>query len=570
MLAHSIRNLLYDRSRQLLADRSGNFAIATALTIPVMLVLCAIAIDFGALYTERRHAQGITDIAAIKAAENMGNMRAAISATLEDNGLLNVAIEDDAQTPGTYGPTQSVMSVKKGHYSADPNKAAKLRFMPGHTPYNSVKVFVAKPGTVLFGQSLLKDPTITTEAIAHASSEAAFSVGSRLLRIDGGIVNAILGAMLGTNLSLRAMDYEALAKADVNAFKFMDSLATQLNMTAGTYNDVLNSEARVGQLASAIAAIPGMNDQARVAAQALDLNVDRTVQLKQLFGLGDYGHLGIGENAAGLDASVSALEILTGAAAIANGEHQVDVNFGAAIPGLLNAKLALAIGEPAQQSPWFTIGDKGAVVRTAQTRALITTTIGGPGGLLGTSINLPIYVEVAYAEAKLNNISCNGNKIRTVKVDARPGIVSAQIGALTGTQLTDFDHQPSLAPVPIVSAPLVTVMGQASAQMANPDFTTLEYTQQDIDQRNIHTVSTSNYTQSLTSSLLSSMQISVSVAGLGIGTGNIPSMLAASLNGATPAVDNLLHTVLETLGVKLGEADVRVLGAACSRSVLVQ
>jgi len=556
-------------AKAFLADRKGNFAISTALSLPLMIVLGALAIDVGSVYTERRAAQAVTDIAAITAADNIDNARAAIQATLTDNNLLTVAV-NDTQSPVVYPSSTPVMSMTLGHYSANPSLAASARFSAGGLPKNSVKVSYRKSGALFFGRALISDPTIVTEAVARVSSEAAFAVGSRLASINDGVLNALLGGLIGTNLSLRAMDYRALADADVDAFKFMDALATQLGITAGTYNDVLESEASVGKIASAVATIPGIDNQAKVAAQALGLGASRTLKLKQLIGVGDFGRLGVGENAAGLDASLSALEILTAAAAVANGKRQVSLDIGASIPGLLGAKLDLAIGEPAQQSPWFTIGDKGKVVRTAQTRTLLTANIGGPGGLLGTSIDLPVYVDAAYAEASLNDIVCRGDKIESVKVDVRPGVVTARVAALSGSSLNDFDHQPSFGPASIVRAPLVTVTGQALAQMGNPGFTTLNFPAQDIADQTIHSAWTTNYTQSLTHSLLSNMQINVSVAGLGIGAGNIPSLLASTLVAATPAVDNALYSVLEALGIRLGEADVRVVGAVCHRSVLVQ
>jgi uncharacterized membrane protein len=43
-----------------------------------------------------------------------------------------------------------------------------------------------------------------------------------------------------------------------------------------------------------------------------------------------------------------------------------------------------------------------------------------------------------------------------------------------------------------------------------------------------------------------------------------------SLAAVTPALDKLLYNLLSLLGVSLGQADVRVTGATCGRSVLVQ
>ena len=126
------------------------------------------------------------------------------------------------------------------------------RFKAG-APFNAVKVTIQKPGTQYFSRSLISPPTIVTTAIANAPAEAAFSIGSRLASLNGGLVNALLGGLTGTTLSLSVMDYEALIKADVSAFSFMDNLALQLGLTGATYTDVLQSDVTIGQIASAIA-----------------------------------------------------------------------------------------------------------------------------------------------------------------------------------------------------------------------------------------------------------------------------------------------------------------------------
>ena len=93
----------------------------------------------------------------------------------------------------------------------------------------------------------------------------------------------------------------------------------------------------------------------------------------------------------------------------------------------------------------------------------------------------------------------------------------------------------------------------------------------EIEKHIIKSVSTKNFTESLTKSLLDTLKLDVKVGGLGLG---LPSALTKTVSGilsaATPAVDQLLYGLLETLGVKIGEADVRVTGISCGRSVLVQ
>src|SRR5690606_27699591 len=133
------------------------------------------------------------------------------------------------------------------------------RFVPGGEPANAVRVSLSKKGTLFFGSAIMAPPTLSTTATASSQAEAAFSVGSRLAKVDGGILNALLGGLVGGSLSLSVMDYNALLSAAVDALSFLDALAVQLNLTAGTYGDVLQSKATVGQIATALANTAGMN-----------------------------------------------------------------------------------------------------------------------------------------------------------------------------------------------------------------------------------------------------------------------------------------------------------------------
>jgi uncharacterized membrane protein len=49
----------------------------------------------------------------------------------------------------------------------------------------------------------------------------------------------------------------------------------------------------------------------------------------------------------------------------------------------------------------------------------------------------------------------------------------------------------------------------------------------------------------------------------------LSSLVSTTLSTATPAIDQVLNTVLQTLGVGLGQADVWMLGIRCDGAVLV-
>lgn len=582
---------------QLIADRRANFAIMTAVSAPVALVLAAFAIDEGALFNERRAAQSIVDLAAITAAANINNAELAVLTTLKDNGFNSVAV----QKQGTIvDPTVSkaVIQVVPGRYSGVSSIAAGSRFEAGKLPYNAVQVSLKKRGTLYFSASMMEAPVIGTTATASAQAEAAFSIGSRLASVNGGILNALLGGLLGSNISLSVMDYNALISADIDVLSFTDQLATELKLTGVSYSDVLASKATVGQIATAMANVPGLDRTARIALQTMASGATNKVKipLSQFINLGSVGNLGVGQKPAGLSVAASAMSMVTAAAALANGTNQVQVNLGATLPGLTSTTLSIAIGEPPQSSPWLTVGGTGTVVRTAQTRIKLLASVGigngnGNGGSMNLgggikllAVNLPLHIEVAYAEAKLTDISCPTGRPDSLKVTiaAQPGVVAAHLADADASGFADFTRPQSFSDAEIadvsvkllLNLKLLQIKGSSAFSATNMTPTNLIFTSTDITNKAIKTVSTKNLTQSLTTSLVNNLSLSVSALGLGIDVsallGTVKPAVVTLLNGVTAPVDDLVSNTLAALGVHVGEADIRVTGATCGRSVLVQ
>jgi uncharacterized membrane protein len=371
------------------------------------------------------------------------------------------------------------------------------------------------------------------------------------------------------------MDYNALLGADVNVLGFLDALAGKADITAGTYDDVLQSDVSVGPFVSALAdIIPEPQASAALKAMAAGLTAsDTTIPLSHLISLGPVGKLALGAQPPGLDATANVMSLLSAGAAIADGKHQVALALDAGLPGIVGATLDLAIGEPPRNSPWFSIGETGDIVRTAQTRLRLIVEVGGPGGPLGASIRVPVYLELAFAEGKLGDIACPTGRPDSldVTVNARPGVAEAWLGEVDTGGMENFSKSPAVLPAQFVKAPLVTVTGAAHATMSNPSPTALEFSASDIDKGKVKSVSTHNFTGSLFGSLLGDLTLNVKVAGLGLSLpGVLTSTLKTTLTAASPAIDTLLDNVLATLGIKLGEADIRVTGGICGHSVLVQ
>ena len=590
-----MRHLLNAMSplRRIAHDRRGQFAVMSAIMMPVALVLAAAAVDTGSLYLEKRRAQGLVDLAAMTAAANLDNAEEAVRLVFRDNGIHSIAIgtmQEDRRIAWRPGvdvaaiPDQAI--ILRGEYVGSPVLDPKERFTPppaaGAGRINAVKVTYRTIGSRHFGAALIPPPQIVVEGTAATTVSAAFSVGSRLLELKGGIANSLLSGLTGSSVALSVMDYDALLGADISLLSFIDALATELDLTAASYSEVLDADVTLGQIARGVARVDGIGPDAQAAARKLGLQAGganaASFPLARLIGLDQKVTRAVVHQ---VGADVSVMQLLTMGAVLAGKGKQVALDLGATIPGLLSVSVDLGIGEPPQKSSWFTIGAGGEVVRTAQTRLRVVAEIGNHNalaGLLGARIRIPLYLELAYAEARLKSIACPTGRPESVevKVAARPGIANLYLAEVDPKRIVNFANPAPRSAARLVQLAAVSVTGQAQAETAAMTYKNLTFTRSDIDAGKVRQVSTDTIVTSLTASLFSSLslQVKVELGLLGIPLLSLPSnvvgLLGQTVGAAAPAIDLLLGELLKLLGLSLGQADVRVHGATCGRAVLVQ
>ena len=556
--------------RRFFRDANGGTAIMAAVIMTMSILLTAIAVDGGALYLERRKMQSLTDLAAIVSATSTNAPQLAARRFMDENGYSGLTV---ASAMGSSGD----LIVESGNYKPDPAIPVESRFRPGTTPFNATRVTFTREGQLYFGGSFMRNPQIRTSGLAYASADAAFSIGSRLASIDGGLLNAILGELIGSTLSLSVMDYRALLATRIEVLKFLDQAASELNITAGTYNDVLESSLSLAQITQiAAAVVQSGNGQAASALTTLSGTRGASsmeIPLNHLIDLGALGAAAIGTGSAIFQADVGVMEFVGAGAAIADGTNQVRLSLDSAIPGIANLTADLAIGEPPQSSGWFAVGSEGTIVRTAQTRLYIRATVGGTGLLSAVTVTLPVYVELAYGEARLAAIDCMGGKPQGLNIDieARPGIAGAWIGEVQPARMRRFDTSPAVDRATFVNTGLIKARGRATADIGNTAFQKVSFDYQDVQNGTVKSVSTRNYTAPLIATLLGDLDIDVDIHGLGLTSPQtVTSLVALSLQPAAVAIDAVVYNLLTVLGVKVGEADIRVNGARCQRAVLVQ
>ncbi|WP_240231543.1 TadG family pilus assembly protein [Devosia lacusdianchii] len=550
--------------RRFRRDARGNIAVLFALGFAVSAVVGAVAVDAASLYHERRMIQNGVDLAALAAASDPAQALAIAEASLVEAGLLPAGSTDG-------------LSVVTGHYDPNPATAAALRFTPGQTPLNAVQVGFERPGSLHFARSWTQSPTIGATAIATVTPQVSFSIGSRLASLSGGVANAVLNSLLGTSVALTALDYNGLVGAKVDAFRFLDALAIELGVSAGTYNDLLGMSAHHGKLAAALASILTGAERTAALKLAAVAGHNGVVPLGKLFKLGKFGDFDIGSSGAeGLFTSISALDLLAASAGLSDGNRQVALSLTAGVPGLLGLDVSLAVGQPPQGGSWYAIGPSGTVVRTAQVRLRVVATVLGTGALVGAPIRLPLYVEVAHAEAIVGAATCPAgiDKSGTATILTRPGVLRVMVGEVTPASFGNFNTTPSvglakLVEVKLLGLTLLEVLASSVVEVAQTTPVPLSFSAPDIAARTVKTAKTTTVVSSLTSSLLGNLNLQVPILGLGLNLSSLGVLLKAILSPVAPTLDLTINRLLEALGLAVGEADVRVYGVRCSNPVLV-
>jgi uncharacterized membrane protein len=568
-----------------LTDRNGNVAITAALCLPVMISALALGVDYGYLTLQQRELQTTADLSAISAAATPTSPESGVLdymalngkniAVLKNGVLLNAGAPVTFNADTVFDKFEAYAEVINGHYQSDPSVAVASRFQSGVAPYDTVRVMLHQKGGLFFGSSLAKPPILGAGGTASIDKMASFSVGSRLASLNGGVVNALLGNLLGTTVSLSVMDYQSLANANIDLLKVFDQLAIKLNLTAGTYNDLLNTDISYGTLLNAIGQTTGVTPAVAAIVKTLERTVGNTkltVKLKDIMDIGPLGSRLIGRSD-GLTVQTDIFNLVSATANAANGsDNQIDVDLGATIPGLGGLTLSVAVGEPPVGSKALGIGRTGSIVRTAQTRIALTTSIDGITGLLGIRIKVPLYIEVANAEGRMSSITCpTGSTGATVNVEAVPGVLELSLGDVDTAAFANFGKDPRVTKTKLVATPALNLTALAYANATNVNATQLSFSPSDISSQKVRQASTKNTVSTLMDSLIRNLQLEVDILGIRVA---VPSALLGGLSDTlrllTTPLDQVLYSVLSTVGVKIGEVDVRVGGASCRNPVLVQ
>ena len=585
--------------RRFTRNEDGAVAIIVALMLTVLFGFVAFGVDLGQIYRDQNRLQAQADLAAMGAVVELESAEARAGTMLDRNGSTPDALKD----------------LRFGRYMLDPNipheqRFTELQFLEEGA--NAVQLDVSKATPLTFSRVLLNRDSIDLNATATAMQArgASFTLGSGLARVKEGVINDLTDA----NITFTALDYNALLDGQVTLLAFLDELATEIGFEAGNYVDLLGLDVGLPEVLASLARTQ-TGQAADILNQLAATSTAHGVELARIILLAD-PTLGLVINDFLDRTEVSALDILAATLDVISANRAIDLDVGVTVPGLMDLESSLVLQERAQNSGWVSVGDVGAKVRTAQTRLwteldLAPNLFSGLGVNVDEIFSLPVYLEVANAEAELTHVNCRPNHpngiVASFDTGANPldgasgthvaelfiGKISDQ-RRLSGQKLTadDFDYVDFLnisftVTVLIVPVPIdLTIQVKGHAFVGQSDTGAINFTQQNVmDDELLRGISSEAALSSAIASLLGdgisirrkpgqlellNLLGSVLNAALGI-VGSVISLLSGVLSGNVliAVVDAALDATLDAAGVQVGTADLELV-SICGTPRLVQ
>lgn len=389
--------------RSFVSDRRGSVITVFAFSAMVLAVLTAIVMNQISFYMAKRNLQSAVDMAALMVMES-GNITVANAKALIEGQLSQPVID---------------VVVTEGRYSADASVAANARFVANMTPFNAVQISARIPATKVMLAGMLGDNLqIVASARAARRTAASVVVGSRLVRVEGGLSAALLDATLGYKGKLTVMDYESLAGAYVDAGDFLRVLNVKANIKAVTFNDVLSAPVSIAHVADAMVATTKDGKIQTLLKKASPPGGASKVVLNKVLDLGAVTKLPIDSLLSGQTFPISVGEVLAGSAALSDSDHQISIDLASLLGDASIADASLDVGEKPQVLNYKGKAGEGAKVSTSQFKLNI--------GALGT---LKVDVTLAGAEVEIDDIKCRSDGQADVTLKAVTEVASVGLKA---------------------------------------------------------------------------------------------------------------------------------------------
>ncbi len=513
-------------------DEDGSILPMTALTVVIVLVIAAFAVDLGIQRAASSDMQAVADSVAIDTARALPTCSATTLTTRANQSLAR-----QGRSLGTSSP----LRVTPGFM--DPVTQRFRAATAGASGCDAVQITAATTVDFAFAPVIGRsNGQASRDAVGSMDTPAiCFSAGTKslVLNTSGGALGPILDYVLRVNLSV--VGYEGIVDLKNLSIPLAD-LKTALNVgsvqqlasTTVTLRDFLVASATVLRKQSSAAALAQATLLETISAKVGAVTVD----LGKILAVDTAGD-------AALKANVNALDLIGTAIVAANGTKGIAVNdLNITLPAdLLKAKSSISIIEP----PRIACGKSGVMASTAQVRLDLESGVNVLGLLQAADVSLG--VRVGSGTATLGAMSCNANAGNpTAAVSAQTS--AADVVGVGGTGSARLNVVSLLGLIRLG----VDLKGSVASSTAS------SYTF-------LYPAATPAPGLPPTHQFGSPVNLTLEVANTGLlGTllSPVTTILTKVLN---PALNALLNPVLNLLGIKLGTMDVTMLGRPVCNAV---
>lgn len=425
----------------------GSMTVAVVFAVLVAVVLLGVLqLGYGAYM--KREMQKAADLAALSAVQVL-NLGASADCTRAAAAGRASALANLPNILDTFTAADLTVTCQVWDPARSDATGMHVFEAAGGQAYNAVRVTVRKQLANLVPG--VGGVTASAQAVATRTPPvAAFTVGSRLLRLErGGLLSQLLATAGASPSQLDVLDAAGLANVAITPAGLLEALGLPLSAATGVGTPeqlaALNS-LTLGQLLNATLSVIDKQGTASADVALLRNAINTVLALMPLNLpvklLGDGGVLDLhvvgGDASAALQAEVNARNLLETALVIANGSNLI--NLGLSVP-LLGLDARVRIVEP----PSLAVGGVGTQAVSAGLRVYLrvnTSNIPLVGPLLASTLNtrvdLPIIIGVAQSTGTLRQLCEAPLKENQAVIDVTSAAASVCLGRFPGmTSSTD-------------------------------------------------------------------------------------------------------------------------------------
>ena len=319
-----------------------------AIVLGMALLFMLLVVDSGRLYLEQRQLQRVADLAVLEAVGRGGSCTSGTATTFANESASRNGFPQPVSV--TCGTLNTIDGLRT--FVADNSKSDAIRVIATTAVPTSVAVGLWRLFSVA-GVDLNKNLTASAVGAIGGQPLAMLSIRTALGTIDSSkstLLNGVLGGLLGGKLDLTLVSWNGLATTNINLLSYLDQLAIDLNLTAGNYNQLLDTTVSATQLINAAVNVLEKGGPAASVA----LNALKAIKLiasnTQILKLGDLIKVQNGTSNAGLNTDLRVFDLLQGIVQLSNGKSAISADINSSIPLVGNVTLKLKVIEPAQIS----------------------------------------------------------------------------------------------------------------------------------------------------------------------------------------------------------------------------